>query len=122
MLQVAMTVFGADCYAYGLLAMGCCDLVAEADMKPYDYLALVPVVEGAGGVVSDWEGDPLTWQPGLDGLKKHQGRRYCALGGAGKHFTRSIILCALYEVHVMNPFDYASCVQLFACTDGVCKV
>lgn len=73
MLQVAMSLFGADCYAYGLLAMGCCDIVAEADMKPYDYLALVPIVEGAGGVITDWEGDPLTWQPGSSGLGKYQG-------------------------------------------------
>ena len=48
-------LFGCDCYAYGLLSMGLCDLVAEADLKPYDYMALVPIVEGAGGVMSDWK-------------------------------------------------------------------
>ena len=52
--------FGADCYAYGLLASGYTDIVMEADMKPYDIMALVPVVEGADGVISDWSGNPLT--------------------------------------------------------------
>ncbi len=51
--------YGAHCYAYGLLASGHVDLVAEADMAPYDYLALVPIVAGAGGVITDWEGRPL---------------------------------------------------------------
>ena len=54
------TQFGGDCYAYGLLASGFIDLVAEADLKPYDYCALVPVVEGAGGIVTDWRGGALT--------------------------------------------------------------
>jgi inositol-phosphate phosphatase/L-galactose 1-phosphate phosphatase/histidinol-phosphatase len=52
-------VYGADCYAYGLLANGTVDLVCEASTKPYDYCALVPVVRGAGGVISDWAGEPL---------------------------------------------------------------
>jgi myo-inositol-1(or 4)-monophosphatase len=55
----AMRRFGGDCYAYGLLASGHVDLVVEAGLAPYDYLALVPVIEGAGGVVSDWQGRPL---------------------------------------------------------------
>jgi inositol-phosphate phosphatase/L-galactose 1-phosphate phosphatase/histidinol-phosphatase len=52
--------FGADCYAYGLLAHGFVDLVIEASLKPYDFSAILPVVEGAGGVASDWRGAPLT--------------------------------------------------------------
>ena len=56
--------FGADCYAYGLLSCGSIDVVMEADMKPYDMMALVPVVEGANGVISDWEGNPLTLKSG----------------------------------------------------------
>ena len=52
--------FGTDCYAYGLLALGHCDLVAEASMKPMDIMALVPVVQQAGGVVTDWQGAPCT--------------------------------------------------------------
>ena len=51
--------YGGDCYLYGLLASGHCDLVIEAAMKPHDFQALVPVVEGAGGKISDWSGRPL---------------------------------------------------------------
>lgn len=51
--------YGADCYAAGLLALGCIDMVIEADLKPYDYSALIPVVEGAGGIATDWAGAPL---------------------------------------------------------------
>lgn len=53
-------VFGGDCYNYGLLASGHIDLVVEAGLKIYDFAALVPVVEGAGGHMCDWSGDPLT--------------------------------------------------------------
>ena len=52
--------FGADCYAYGLLAHGFIDLVVEASNKPYDFCAMPPIVEGAGGIASDWRGLPLT--------------------------------------------------------------
>jgi myo-inositol-1(or 4)-monophosphatase len=51
--------WGGDCYAYGLLALGQIDIVAEADMKIWDWAALVPVVEGAGGCITDWQGRPL---------------------------------------------------------------
>ena len=51
--------YGADCYAYGLLASGYVDLVVEASMKPSDYCALAPVVIAAGGIMTDWEGQPL---------------------------------------------------------------
>ena len=60
--QVRVPLYGCDCYAYGLLASGFCDLVVEANMMPYDYMALVPVVEGAGGVMTDWQGESLTWR------------------------------------------------------------
>lgn len=52
--------FGGDCYSYGLLASGHVDLVIEALLQPFDYFALVPIVEGAGGVITDWDGQPLT--------------------------------------------------------------
>ncbi|TNE36426.1 MAG: histidinol phosphate phosphatase [Alphaproteobacteria bacterium] len=52
--------FGYDCYAYGLLSLGFVDLVADCDMKPYDYCALVPIVENAGGRMTDWSGNDLT--------------------------------------------------------------
>jgi histidinol phosphatase-like enzyme (inositol monophosphatase family) len=57
---VRYPLFGGDCYAYGLVALGCADLVVEAGLDPYDFMALVPVVEGAGGVMTDWQGRPLT--------------------------------------------------------------
>jgi histidinol-phosphatase len=56
---VKLTRFGADCYAYGLLAAGFIDLVLEASLKPYDFCAMVPIVEGAGGVATDWRGADL---------------------------------------------------------------
>ena len=56
-------LYGCDCYAYGLLASGHVDLVVEADLQPYDYLALVPIVTGAGGVMTDWKaGGREGWQ------------------------------------------------------------
>ena len=52
-------VFGGDCYNYGLLASGHIDLVVEAGLKLHDFAALAPIVEGAGGTMCDWNGDPL---------------------------------------------------------------
>ena len=52
--------FGGDCYQYGLLASGYCDLVVETSLKSFDFMPLVPVVEGAGGVIRDWDGRRLT--------------------------------------------------------------
>ena len=60
--QVKLPRYGADCYAYGLLAAGFVDLVVEASLQPYDYSALVPVVEGAGGIMTDWQGNRLGLQ------------------------------------------------------------
>ncbi len=53
---VRRTSFGGDCYAYGLLALGQIDIIAEATMQPWDWAALVPIIEGAGGSVTDWNG------------------------------------------------------------------
>lgn len=52
-------VFGGDCYNYGLLAAGTIDLVVESGLKPHDFCALAPVVEQAGGVFTDWSGEPI---------------------------------------------------------------
>ena len=52
-------IYGGDCYNYGLLASGHIDVVVETGLKLYDFAALVPVVEGAGGSMCDWAGDPL---------------------------------------------------------------
>jgi len=54
--EVRQTRYGGDCYAYCMLAAGHIDLVVEADLKLYDVAALVPVIEAAGGVVTDWQG------------------------------------------------------------------
>jgi inositol-phosphate phosphatase / L-galactose 1-phosphate phosphatase / histidinol-phosphatase len=53
------TVWGGDCYNYALLATGQIDLVVETGLKLHDFAALVPVVEGAGGMMCDWNGYPL---------------------------------------------------------------
>lgn len=53
-------LYGSDCYHYGIVASGFGDLVVESNMGIYDYLAAVPVIEGAGGIVTDWQGRPLT--------------------------------------------------------------
>jgi len=60
---VRIPMYGCDCYAYGLLAAGHTDIVCEADLKPYDYMALVPIIKGAGGCITDWAGGALSWQP-----------------------------------------------------------
>ena len=52
-------MLGGDCYNYGGVASGHLDIVVEAGLKLYDFAALVPVVEGAGGRMCDWQGDPL---------------------------------------------------------------
>ena len=73
---VKLARYGADCYAAGLLASGFVDLMVEASLQPYDYLPLVPVIEGAGGVITDWDGGKLGL--GSDG-------RLCAAGDARAH-------------------------------------
>jgi inositol-phosphate phosphatase/L-galactose 1-phosphate phosphatase/histidinol-phosphatase len=76
--RVATTVklvrFGADCYACGLLAMGCIDLVIEASLKPYDFAAMPPIIAGAGGIATDWQGAALDL--GSDGRVLFAGDRH----------------------------------------------
>jgi histidinol phosphatase-like enzyme (inositol monophosphatase family) len=59
------TLLGGDCYNYGLLAAGHVDLVVEEGLQLYDWAALLPIVEGAGGRMTDWSGAPLS--QGSDG-------------------------------------------------------
>lgn len=54
--QVRLARYGTDCYAYCMLAAGHVDLVIEAGLQPYDIVALVPIIEGAGGIVTNWQG------------------------------------------------------------------
>jgi inositol-phosphate phosphatase/L-galactose 1-phosphate phosphatase/histidinol-phosphatase len=82
-LRCRAGIYGADCYAYGLLASGTVDLVCEATTQPHDYCALVPVVTGAGGVISDWHGRPLGLQS--DG-------RVLAAGDPSMHATAREVL------------------------------
>jgi histidinol phosphatase-like enzyme (inositol monophosphatase family) len=53
-----LTRYGGDCYSYCMLAAGHLDLVIETELKPYDIAALIPIIAGAGGVVTTWEGKP----------------------------------------------------------------
>ncbi len=55
--EVRLMRYGGDCYAYCMLAAGHVDLVVEAGLSTYDIQALIPIVENAGGVVTDWQGD-----------------------------------------------------------------
>ena len=56
--HVRQTRFGGDCYGYAMVAMGLVDVVVEASLKPFDLAALIPLIEGAGGRVTSWDGGP----------------------------------------------------------------
>jgi fructose-1,6-bisphosphatase/inositol monophosphatase family enzyme len=58
--QTSTTLMNHDGYAFGMLADGSIDIALEVQLKPYDFCALVPVVEQAGGVITDWDGQELT--------------------------------------------------------------
>lgn len=60
--RVDFIAWGGDCYLFGLVASGHVDIVIEQNLEPFDYAALVPVIHGAGGLMCDWEGQPLTLQ------------------------------------------------------------
>lgn len=68
--------FGGDCYQYGMVATGFLDIVVECSLVEYDYLALAPILEGAGGRITDWHGS---------GLKMGSGDRVVATGDARVH-------------------------------------
>lgn len=56
--SVRLARYGTDCYAYAMLAAGNVDLVVETGLQPYDIVALVPIIERAGGVITRWDGGP----------------------------------------------------------------
>jgi inositol-phosphate phosphatase / L-galactose 1-phosphate phosphatase / histidinol-phosphatase len=62
--KAGLTLYGADCYAYGLIASGFHDIVIEANNGIHDFLPLVAVIEGAGGIITDWQGRTLGLQSG----------------------------------------------------------
>jgi histidinol phosphatase-like enzyme (inositol monophosphatase family) len=64
--EAGFTLYGGDCYSYGQLAGGWLDGVVEAHMKLHDYAALIPIVEQAGGIITDWQGKPLRLDPHQD--------------------------------------------------------
>ncbi len=76
-----LTRYGLDCTAYCLLAAGLIDLVVEARMKVYDIYPLIPIIEGAGGIVTDWKGAPV-----------HQGGRVLAAATPQLHATAMTLL------------------------------
>ncbi len=78
--SVLRTTWGGDCYGYGLVALGMLDVVAEADLKVWDWAALVPIVEGAGGRMVGWDGERL--HPGGDGRALAVGN-FAVDGGSG---------------------------------------
>jgi myo-inositol-1(or 4)-monophosphatase len=71
---VRLSRYGGDCYAYCMLAAGHVDLVIETELKPYDVLPLIPIIEGAGGVVTTW-----------DNGRPHDGGRVIAAGDRRLH-------------------------------------
>jgi myo-inositol-1(or 4)-monophosphatase len=82
--QVKLTRYGLDCYAYALLAAGQIDLVVEAGLAAYDIQAPIAVIEAAGGIVTDWNGDPV-----------HEGGRAIAAAGPEQHAAALRILSGL---------------------------
>lgn len=71
---VKLTRYGTDCYAYAMLASGLVDIVIETGLKPYDIVALIPIIEGAGGIVTTWTGESAK-----------DGGRIVAAGSAALH-------------------------------------
>lgn len=79
--QCKLTRYGLDCYAYALLALGQIDLVIEAQLNAYDVQGPIGVVQGAGGIVTDWQGNPA-----------HNGGQIIAAGDARAHAAALKIL------------------------------
>lgn len=79
--KVRMTRYGGDCYGYCLLAAGYVDLVVEVGLKPHDVAALIPIIEGGGGLITTWEGTSAT-----------KGGRIVAAGDARMHEEALAIL------------------------------
>jgi myo-inositol-1(or 4)-monophosphatase len=77
-----ITRFGCDCYAYAMVASGMIDLVVEAGLAPWDVAALIPVIEGAGGLVTDWRGATLNGEWFYDTRAR---RQIIAAGDARPH-------------------------------------
>ena len=62
--QTRFTVYGNDCYGFGLLASGFIDLVCEAQLGVYDFMALAPIITEAGGLITNWSGEAVSLDSG----------------------------------------------------------
>jgi myo-inositol-1(or 4)-monophosphatase len=71
---VRLSRYGGDCYAYCVLAAGHVDLIIETELKPHDVLALIPIIQGAGGIMTTWENG-----------RPHDGGRIVAAGDRRVH-------------------------------------
>ncbi len=80
---VRLSRYGGDCYAYCVLAAGHIDLVIETELKPYDVAALIPIIEGAGGIITSW-----------DNGRPHGGGRIIAAGDPRVHAQAMALLNA----------------------------
>ena len=69
-------IYGGSCYSYGLLASGRTDLAIDAGLSIHDYAPYVPIIEGAGGIITDWSGYPIT---------VHSGEQILAAGDKERH-------------------------------------
>jgi myo-inositol-1(or 4)-monophosphatase len=78
---VRLSRYGGDCYAYCVLAAGHVDLIIETELKPHDVLALIPIIEGAGGIITTWENEP-----------PHHGGRIIAAGDRRVHAEAMALL------------------------------
>jgi myo-inositol-1(or 4)-monophosphatase len=78
---VRLSRYGGDCYAYCMLAAGHIDLVIETELKPYDVLPLIPIIEGAGGIITTW-----------DNGRAHAGGRIIAAGDRWLHARAMTVL------------------------------
>jgi myo-inositol-1(or 4)-monophosphatase len=56
--KVKLSRYGGDCYAYCMLAAGLIDLIVETEINPHDIVAIIPIIAGAGGVISTWDNGP----------------------------------------------------------------
>jgi myo-inositol-1(or 4)-monophosphatase len=78
---VRLSRYGGDCYAYCVLAAGHVDLIIETELKPHDVLALIPIIEGAGGIMTTWDNGPA-----------HHGGRIVAAGDRRVHAQAMALL------------------------------
>ncbi len=87
--SVKLTRWGTDCYATAMVASGHGDLVVESSLQSYDFCALVPVIEGAGGIATDWDGRPLRLDSGkrsaiAGDARAHAAALECLAWGSGR--------------------------------------